>query len=161
MKKDRKLKKLQSKQAYQIDQSIKIEETNKTSYVCLANGKILISSISARDKKELKLFFRKLEKPLIFKLFTFSVLCAKIIFEAKIAVISIDEEYSGHEIDIKSFITQLLTIWGNTNTNISFTRVGKNSKAHIEGYNAYKKNNKGIIISAEEVLILYNKIDKP
>ncbi len=146
---------------YQIDQSIKIENTNKTSFVCLANGKILVSSISAKDKKELKLYFRELDKPLIFKIFTFSVLCAKIIHHAKVEVVAIDEEYSGHEINIKSFITQLLTIWGNTDTNIYFTRVGKKSKAHIEGYKAYKKNRKGVVVSAKEVLILYNKIDKP
>ena len=109
---------------FKIDQSIKIEKTNKTSYVCLADGQILISSISARDKKELKLFFRALDKPLIFKLFTFSVLCAKLIFKARAKVVLIDEEYSGHEIDIKSFIIQLLTIWGNTDTNISLKKTG-------------------------------------
>lgn len=153
-------KKVKTK-SYQIDQSIKIENTNKTTYVCLANGKILISSISSRHKKELKLFFRKLEKPLIFKIFTFSVLCAKIIFQANAEVIAIDEEYSGHEIDIKSLITQILIIWKYKETNISFARIGKNSRAHIEGYRAYKQGNRGIIVDAREVLILYNKIDKP
>jgi hypothetical protein len=42
---------------YEIDQSIKIENTNKTSYVCIANGKVFVASLAGKDKKELKLYF--------------------------------------------------------------------------------------------------------
>ena len=147
-------------QRYQIDQSIKIENTNKTTYVCLANGQTLISSISAKDKKTLKLYFRELERPLIFKIFTFSVLYAKVISQAKIISVEIDEEYSGHEINIHSYIIQILSIWQTKKIDISFTRVGKKSSAHIEGYKAYKKGRKGISINAQDVLVLYNLIDK-
>lgn len=145
---------------YQIDQSIKIENTAKTSYVCLANGDICIASISAKDKRILKLFFRKLERPLIFKLFVFAVLCAKLIYAVKPNRVEIDKEYQGHDIDVKSFIVQIISIWNHQQTNISFVFVGKSSSAHIEGYKAYKKNIKGITVKAEEVLIVYNLIDK-
>jgi len=39
--------------SYQIDQSIKIENTQKASYVCLANSVTLVISISAKNKREL------------------------------------------------------------------------------------------------------------
>lgn len=145
---------------YQIDQSIKIENTQKASYICIANGKTIVCSISAKDKRELKLFFRELERPLIFKIFTFSVLCAKAIVETKAQSVMIDKEYLGHEIDINSFITQILKIWKYPQPNLTFALVGKNSPAHIKGYKAYKKEMKDSVINANEVLILYNLINK-
>ena len=115
---------------YQIDQSIKIESTSKTTYACLANGRTLVVSISAKEKQLLKLYFRELNKPIIFKLFTFSVLCAKMLLEAKNAVVIIDREYPGHERQIKSFILQIFRIEGVREPNISFGEIGKNSSAH-------------------------------
>lgn len=145
---------------YQVDQSIKIENTSKTSYICLSNSKTIICTISAKDKRELKLFFRELERPLIFKIFTFSVLVAKAIARTKIQSVEIDKEYLGHEIDIKSFIVQILDIWKIPQPYISFKLIGKNSNAHIQGYRAYKKKVKGITVKADGVLILYNLVNK-
>lgn len=122
--------------AYQIDQSIKIENTNKTSYVCLANSKTIIASISATAKKELKLFFRELNKPLIFKLFIFSVLCAKVIAKIRPGELTIDTEYQGHDRQIKSFILQILRMEGLGEPVIKFLRIGKNSSAHKGAYYA-------------------------
>lgn len=145
---------------YQIDQSIKIEKTNKTSYVCLANGEILVSSISARDKKELKLYFRELEKLLIFKLFTFSVLCAKIIIQAKVGSVIIDTEYSGHERQIKSFILQIFKMEGFEEPIVSFAQVGKKSSAHKGAYEAFKLNTSNIKVTSKEVLKYYERVNK-
>lgn len=146
--------------AYQIDQSIKIENTSKPSYVCLANGKTIISSISAADKKELKLFFRELNKPLIFKLFTFSVLCAKAVIKLKPGELTIDTEYSGHERQIKSFIYQILRIEGFEEPVIAFSQVGKGSNAHKNAYNAMLKQHFGIKVTSSEVLKYYERINK-
>lgn len=148
------------KNIYQIDQSMKIESTNKTSYVCLANGKILVASISANDKKELKLFFRELDKPLIFKLFTFSVLCAKTIIKLKPGAVVIDQEYVGHARQIKSFILQMLQIENIDEPIISFSEVGKSSPAHKGAYTAFIKNKSDIKISSSEVLKYYERVNK-
>ena len=161
MKQPKKKPKISKANSYQIDQSIKIEHTNKTSYVCLANGKILISSISAKDKKELKLYFRELEKPLIFKLFTFSVLCSKVIIGLKPGSVIIDQEYSGHSRQIKSFILQILQIEGiDTEPVISFSEVGKGSPAHKGAYAALMAKRSDIKITLGEVLKYYEKVDK-
>ncbi|MCX6784312.1 MAG: hypothetical protein NT141_04620 [candidate division WWE3 bacterium] len=146
---------------YQIDQSNKIEETSKVTYVCLANGKTIIFSINSNEKQKLKLFFRELNKPLIFKLFTFSVLCAKAIITSKAGTVEIDCEYTNHEIDIKSYITQILLIEKTRSPDIWFAHVGKKSNAHLKGYAAMKKKAKGVTITAGEVLRYYENIDKP
>lgn len=156
----KKQKKILQKHIYQIDQSIKIESTNKASYVCIANGKILIASIPAKDKKELKLFFRELDKPLIFKLFTFSVLCAKVIIELKPGSVTIDQEYSGHARQIKSFILQILKIEGINEPIISFSEVGKSSPAHKGAYTALKLKKSDFKVTVKEVLKYYERVDK-
>jgi len=145
---------------YQVDQSIKIENTNKTTYVAISNGSSLVVSISSKDKKLLKLFFRKLNRPLIFRLFTFSVLCAKVILEAQATKVIIDREYIGHEIDIKSFMVQITSIWNYNGVSISFKNIGKSSSAHEKVYKAYKTKKSDTKVKANEVLILYNLINK-
>jgi len=145
---------------YQIDQSNKIENTNRTTYVCLTNGETIVSSIKAGEKQKLKLFFRELNKPLIFKLFTFSVLCAKVIMTSKAGVVEIDCEYTSYERQIRSFILQILRIEKVKEPDIWFSHVGKRSGAHLKGYDAMKKKHRGIVTVSGEVLRYYEKIDK-
>jgi len=145
---------------FKIDQSIKIENTNKTTYVAITNSGRVVVSISSKDKKLLKLFFRKLNRPTIFKVFTFSVLCAKVIAHTKAKSVVIDNEYLGHEINIKSFVVQILSIWNYNDTHISFRNLGKSSRAHEVVYKAYKKGKSELKVRAKEVLVLYNLINK-
>jgi len=145
---------------YQIDQSIKIEDTRKATFVCLSNSKEVVIEIPAKDKRYLKLFFRKLRKPLIFKLFTFAVLCFRAIKELSPSKVQIDKEYLGNEELIKTFIIQILTLEKIKIPQIEFFRVGKASFAHIKAYGAYKKRKYDIQISSSEVLRLYDAIDK-
>lgn len=145
---------------YQIDQSIKIENTQKASYVCLSNGKTIVCSISAKDKRELKLFFRELGKPLIFKLFTFSILVAVAIHKLKATSIEIDREYTGHERQVKSFILQILRIEGAKEPLIDFILVGKKSPAHLGAYGALQKSRSDLTITARMVLQYYEKANK-
>ncbi len=145
---------------YQIDQSNKIEETARTTYVSLTNGKTLVCSISSVEKKILKQYFRSLGKPLIFKLFTFSVLCARLVQEAQITDVVIDREYVGHERQIKSFILQIFRIDGIIEPEVNFDEIGKKSKAHIVVYDAMKKKQKSIAVNARQVWKYYEKVDK-
>ena len=96
-----------------------------------------------------------------FKLFTFSVLCAKVLMASKAGSVTIDCEYENHEIDIKSYISQLFRIENRIMPDVWFSRIGRKSSAHIRGYEAMKKKNKGTILSVVEVLKYYEKIDKP
>lgn len=145
---------------YQIDQSIKIEATNHTSYVSISNGTNFLVSISPKEKQILKSYFRKLDRPLIFKLFTFSVLCAEVIANSKPKHVEIDREYLNNEVVIKSYIKQIFSIWGKPIPTIIFAQIGRHSSAHINAYKAHRRNTKTHRITAKEVLILYNKVDK-
>lgn len=146
---------------FQIDQSIRIEDTRRTTFVCIANDTIVCSSISAQEKRLLEVYFKKINRPLIYKLFTFSVLCAMVIDAAKARHVTIDEEYVGHSRNIKSFIKQLLEMFKNgISPDVHFNHIGKKSSAHLEAYKAYKINKSGIIITSDKVLRLYQKINK-
>jgi hypothetical protein len=145
---------------YQIDQSGKIEQTHKPSYVCLANGQSLVISISASDKRELKLFFREIEKPLIFKLFTFSILCARAIIAVSPGSVTIDQEYTSHERQIKSFILQVLRIENVGDVSIYFRQVGKGSSAHKGAYIGLIRKKSDIKVTTGEILKYYEKINK-
>lgn len=147
---------------YQIDQSIKIEDTQKTTYVCLTDGKkSVLISISAKEKRVLKIYFRKLQKPLIFKLFTFSFLCAQAIFKLKSKSTTIDREYLGHERQIKSFILQLSRIEGKLEPEISFSEIGKGVPAHKLVYAAQTHSKPAdILVKSGTILKYYEKINK-
>lgn len=145
---------------YQIGQSIKIEDTSKTTYVCLSNDTIFVSSISATEKRLLKRYFRQLQKPLIFKLFTFSVLCARTLLENMPQAVDIDREYDRHERHIKSFIVQIIRIERKLEPVIHFTEIGKSAHAHTYVYQAMKSGKKDRVISAQEVIRYYEKIQK-
>lgn len=146
--------------AYQIDQSIKIEDTQKSSYVCLANGSVVIASIAAKEKRILKLYFRKLQKPLIFKIFTFSVLCAQVLMKTRPRIVYIDKEYTAHERQIKSFITQIFSIHDVEIPIIHFDYIEKNVAAHKEAYEAMKNKYANLRVCSKEVLRYYEKINK-
>jgi len=143
-----------------IDQSIKIENTNKTSYVSLANDIHLTASISSKHKQKLKLFFRELGKPIIFRIFTFSVLCAELIIKSKTKNVIIDREYVGHERQIKSFILQILRIKKFSEPDVNFTEIGKGSPAHICAYKAMTNKVRELLVTAAQVLLYYEKINK-
>lgn len=146
--------------SFQIDQSIRIEDTRRATFVCIANDAVSCSSISAVEKRLLEVYFKKINRPLIYKLFTFSVLCAKVIYVVKASHATIDEEYVGHRRNIKSFIKQLMAIHNAPHCDIYFDSIGKKSKAHLEAYKAYKTNKRGIAITSDEILRLYQKINK-
>lgn len=143
---------------YQIDQSIKVENTSKATYVGISNGIQIVVSILAKDKRTLEHHFRNLKKPLIFKILTFSLLCAKVLEKSRAKYVVIDREYQGHEIDIKNYIVQLLRIAGKPVPEIHFGLIGKNSPAHHCTYHAQTSRRSGLKISYLEVIKKYGQI---
>jgi hypothetical protein len=145
---------------YQIDQSIKIENTSKTTYVAISNGKQFVVSIKANEKRTLELVFRKLEKTMIFKTFTFSVLCAKVLEKIHTNSVTIDREYYGHEMNIKNYIVQLLRIANQSVPDIHFSLIGKNSSAHHCVYRAHIVKRSNCYVTYREVLKKYGQISQ-
>jgi len=122
----------------EIDQSNKIETTNKQTVIAFSNGISAVLSISSKDKKELQAIFRKISKPRIFVYKLFAILIFLLIknYLNKITQIIIDTEYIGQEPLIKSFLLrEIQKVKPNfEKETIIFKGIGKSSRAHSLAY---------------------------
>ncbi len=138
---------------YQIDQSGKVEDTNKLTTVCVANGKVKTLKISPKEKRKLITTMRILDAPKkIFIYKTFAALVFLLIKDEKITRVSIDKEYPGHEAFIKEIILRLYKKIKYKLPIIEFSLIGKTSLAHkiaIETFRGMRKP------KAETVIALF------
>jgi hypothetical protein len=144
---------------YQIDQSGKIEQTNKNTVIALSNSIQLSVILKAKEKRAIQSIYRVAGKPKIFSVQVFAALTYLLIEKSGTfgGIIYIDKEYPGYEDVIKSYIVQLSRKVGKNNLDpdsIRFIQVGKTSKAHLFGYKHYKKGIGDFIIRKEDVLAL-------
>lgn len=141
----------------EVDQSGKIENTNKNTIIAFSNeifGSILIL---AKDKREIQKIFRKIGKPRIFVYKLFAILIFLLVKKhlKKIDQIIIDEEYPGKSILIKDYLLrEIRKVRPNfSKENISFRTVGKKSKAHYLAYGvAIGKKLADKTVSVKEIL---------
>ncbi|MEK6861734.1 MAG: hypothetical protein AABY07_07225, partial [Nanoarchaeota archaeon] len=121
-------------------QSGKIEDTKKHTVIAISNEHSYSIVIKRGTKR---LLFRKLKsaKALKFKLFAICVyLTLKDFLDIDLELISIDEEYEGHEKDIQSELVNLIRKNHPSFDKklIRFSRISKNSRAHILAYSVLK-----------------------
>ena len=125
----------------EIDQSIKIENTSKTTYIAFSNAINHVVSLSAREKKKIQTYFRKIGKRKLFVTITFSTLVFLLIrnhLENGMTII-VDKEYPGYE----KYIEQKLKDFIDQNTRkencrMRFSEIGRKSGAHIVAYDAFR-----------------------
>lgn len=130
--------------SYLIDQSGKIEQTERHSVIACVNDQNIT-------------IFKE------FPYLTFSTIISLLIFKGKVTKkITIDREYFGHEDLIKTYISQHLRFLGvNKIPLLVFGHVGKLSKAHQVAYQtAVRKNKPTLITNAKEILRLVFGIKK-
>lgn len=144
----------------QIDQSGKIEDSNRLTIVAFANGKVKSLKISAVEKQKLIKIMRELDHPkktFIFKIF--AGLIFLLVKSDKIQELIIDKEYPGHEGIIKDVLSNLFRKIYNKVPNIEFSEIGKKNQAHIKAIAVFKgKEKPDIIVRADDVLnILYQQ----
>lgn len=144
------------KMKYQIDQSGKIEQTNKNTVLAAANHQSKAVTLPAKDKRKLQELFRKNNKPQLFIDAVFAVLLYLLIKELNHAGrIEVDTEYPGHTRIIEHMLKQLT----NKELTISWALIGKTSKAHDIGYKIYKKKLQlGVVVRFDDVANLAIKI---
>jgi hypothetical protein len=140
----------------EIDQSGKIENTNRLSVVAYANGFCKTLLITARDKKSILTVFRKIKQPRVFisKVFAAAIfLLIKDDFKL-IDDIVIDNEYPGHENVIRLYLREYFNKneFHSEKINIYFRSIGKKSKAHDAAWKAYHKKKADIKASAEDII---------
>lgn len=139
---------------YQIDQSGKIEQTERNTVVACTNGVQFTVLLKKREKRKLQKVFKAANMQKLFPYVTFATLITILLhrLSPKHKVI-IDREYFGHEDFIAERIETFVTQLGSKIPLISFGHVGKLSKAHQLGYRvAVGKENASAIITADEVL---------
>lgn len=127
----------------EVDQSPRIEETNRPSVLAFSNNisqSILISSKT--KQKAFQLLKLQGRAPITAKIMLFSTVLFLLIhnYLDKISKITIDIEYPGHAPDIK---LRLLYLAEKSNkklqpNQIQFQRVGKKSNAHLKAWSTYR-----------------------
>lgn len=148
---------------YQIDQSGKIEQTNRLTSIAVANSRILVLKISAVEKQKLIKTLKEFNRPhttFIYKIF--SALIFILLKNERISQMVIDREYQGHEASIKEMLIQLFQKAGKKIPEIHFDYIGKASLAHKAALEAFRGELKpDIVVEAKEVLkLLYEKTNK-
>ena len=141
---------------YEIDQSGKIEDTNKLTVVAYANGKIKSVKIGSTEKQKLLKVVRTLDYPkqtYVYKIF--AALIYFLLADEDIDYVIIDREYLGHEITIKGFLMYLLNKNGRNVPFIAFGHIGKSSPAHKAAIDIFRgKKEADLVVNAKEILKL-------
>lgn len=147
---------------YQIDQSGKVEQTNKATVVALANGHKKTVKISGSEKQKLIKIMGDLGRPhktYIYRIFSALVYMALI--GEPVKKFLVDTEYVGHNAEIKEALVQLFEKFGQELPEINFGFVGKKSPAHKAGINVFRKlAQPDIVVTAEgysKVVVYKNK----
>jgi len=137
------------KNIYQIDQSGKVEQTQRHSVVACTNGETMIVLLPAKEKRRLQQWFRLVGAPTLFVDTTFAIMVYLSIKNLlkKTTRFIIDIEYQGRTKVIEDMIARLTQ----TKLTISWKSIGKTSKAHDVAYNALRKREKVKKTSAEVV----------
>ncbi|MBU2544861.1 hypothetical protein KKC65_00185 [Patescibacteria group bacterium] len=142
--------------AYQIDQSGKVEDTNKLTIVALANGRVKSLKISAVEKQKLIKIMRIHDYPkktFIYKIF--ASLIFLLLKNERIEGIIIDNEYPGHQAIIKDVLQRLFKKKNKQAPEIMFAEIGKKSIAHKVALEVFRgKRKPDIIIGADDVIKL-------
>ena len=114
----------------EIDQSGKIEDTNRDTVIAYANGQSRSIIITGKTKRRLQETYRQTGQPRLFVIKTFSVAIFLLVKSdlRKLSEIVIDEEYSGHESVIEATLKELFG--DQHDPSVVFHRIGKGSKAH-------------------------------
>ncbi len=141
----------------EIDQSGKIEHSNRLTVIAYANnGKSKSLLISGPEKQLLLTLARQLDWPqktFIFKIF--AALIFVLIKDDLLTSVTIDHEYPGHEGTIKNVLLSLFEKAHTKPPVIRFGHIGKVSPAHVVAIDVFRRTRKAdYIVTAKEVLQL-------
>jgi len=143
----------------EIDQSGKIEDTNKLTVIAFTEGKIKSLKISAREKQKLVKAMRIIDYPkksFIYKIFAGLVFL--LLKDEKMEEVVIDSEYPGKEATIKNIIIQLFQKAKRKTPEINFDFISKQSNAHKVALEVFRGKRKAdLIINSKQVLGLFYK----
>lgn len=123
---------------FEIDQSGRIEETNRDTIIAIANKDLSFAiRIKANIKRQIELKYRKIKKPKMFAVYGFTAGVIILIKKSKIkqGTVIIDIEYPGYEKMIITILRKYLT----DRFEFRFLSIGRKSLAHNRAYLTFKK----------------------
>lgn len=141
--------------SYQIDQSGKIEQTERNTVIACINSQEITIFLKKSEKRKLQKVFISLEMKKFFSYLTFAALLALLIKKLKPKTkVIIDKEYFGHEELIEDKIKIYLEQLGEKSLpTIEWGHVGKASKAHNLAYLvAVAKRKPDLAVNAKELM---------
>ncbi len=139
----------------QIDQSGKIEQTERHTVIACTNEVGMTILLKKREKRKLQKIFKMTDVQKLFAYLTFAALLAILIKEVNPKhKIIIDREYVGHERLIEEkMISYLQNLGAVTVPSVEFGHVGKTSLAHNLAHRvAVGKKVPTLVVDAKEVL---------
>ncbi len=140
---------------YEIDQSGKIEQTERDTVIACINGTEITIFLKKAEKRIIQKIFNTMDMHLLFPYLTFAALLALLIqkLQPKNKII-IDKEYIGHEILIEEKVTLYLEQLGVQNIPVlEFGHVGKLSAAHNLAYLvAVGKKEPDLVVNSKDVM---------
>ncbi len=140
--------------AYQIDQSNKIEQTNKDTVLALSNSIHCSVKIISKTKRQAQEMFRMNGESRVFVFKTFAAGIYLLLKNSNIkqGKIIIDIEYPGRDKQIKLHVENMLSENEKNKIEIIFKPIGKSSPAHNLAYKVSTgKNSADKIISLKEI----------
>ena len=146
---------------YQIDQSGKIEQTNKNTVIAFSNGIKYSVLIPKKLKRQLQEIFRihGFTSLFIYYLFSVGVYYLLVKIEQR-SDITIDIEYPGKDKIIKQFVTGLLIKNKKAEHEINFARIGNRPPAHYAAKDVFdKKTSPDRILIIEDFIKALKKTD--
>lgn len=121
---------------YEVDQSGRVEETNRDTVIGIASQKASYTCrVSAEVKRGLQESFRHRGRPKVFPIVSFAISVALTVQKSGLDVthLTVDREYPGHEDLISGIIGEIL----GGGVLVNFSQIGKNSPAHEASYFTY------------------------
>lgn len=151
------------KKPFQIDQSGKIEDTSKSTYLALSNSEVYVLKLSSTEKRKLIGIIKEIRRPhktYIYQIF--AALVFQLLKNHQLSQVTIDTEYPGHESSIKEVLIQLFQRFKKPLPEINFGYVGKKSGAHLAAIETLRGKRKAdVIVKARDVLdALYSNLSK-
>lgn len=117
---------------YQIDQSGKIEQTNKNSILCISNSNWNAVLIPAKVKRQLQEVFRRNGQVRNFIYLTFAAGLTILLEQQKrIQHVTVDREYYGHESTISKIVAEMSQ---KKLPQVRWALIGKRAMAHNRAY---------------------------
>ncbi|MFZ5365897.1 MAG: hypothetical protein ACOZBZ_01250 [Patescibacteria group bacterium] len=143
-----------------IDQSGKIENTEKDTVIAFTNKISASIRIPAKVKRLFQKIYRKKGKPklYIYETFAFGIFLLLKNYLSWVKDVVIDKEYPGHEKMVKQLLLELIEKNKLKIPHIEFARIGRKPRVHYAAHDVFEKKKKPTYeISLKTILALTKK----